>query len=215
MATGIKQLLITPKGGNFTLGRGDASLEFPPGAVEKEIRVRYAIILHGPFVFHAGYKPGSVIVYINMGKITLTKPVCLYLSHWCTRQEGNSGNTLNFASAPHTVEGKQQNYTFDKQEEDADFTSRANVGVLTIQEPHCLFCVATTSETIAMYSAIAFSRYIPSESTLLFRIQLMCDSLEWNEVRTCTAKFLMKLCSIQKLAVHYSPIADAENYITT
>ena len=183
MTTPIKQLLISPEGGTFTLGSGDASLEFPQGAVDKVTSVHYAIILQGPFVFPVGYNPGSVIVYVNMAKSTLVKPVYLSLSHWCIGEEGNYKDTLKFVSAPHTVEGKQHNYTFDKQEEEADFTSHANVGVLTIQEPHCLFCVATTSETIAMYSAIAFSRYIPSESTLLFRIQLMCDSLEWNEVR--------------------------------
>ena len=56
MATGVKQLLISPDGGTFTLGSGDASLEFPPGTVVEETSVRYAIILHGPFV----------IIYLNM-----------------------------------------------------------------------------------------------------------------------------------------------------
>ena len=180
MATGIKQLLISPDGGTFTLGNGDASLEFPPGTVEKETSVRYAIILRGPFVLPAGYKPGSVIIYLNMEGATLLKPVLLYLSHWCIKEEGEDEDTLKFVSASHTLEAGQQAYVFEE-ENDADFT-RSNVGVLSIRDPHCLFCVEAKKETVARYRAITFSQYIPSEETLLFRIQLMCDSLEWNEV---------------------------------
>ena len=180
MATGIKQLLVPADGGRFTLGSGDASLEFPPGTVVKETSVRYAIILHGPFVFPAGCKPGSVVIYLNMEGATLLKPVLLYLSHWCIKEEGDDGDTLKFVSASHTLKAGQQTYVFEE-EDDADFT-RTNVGALSIRDPHCLFCVETKREKIAMYSAIAFSHYIPSEETLLFRIQLVCDSLDWNEV---------------------------------
>ena len=180
MATGIKQLLISPDGGTYKLGSGDASLEFPPGAIVEETSVRYAIILHGPFVFPAGSKPGSVIIYLNMDGATLLKPVLLYLSHWCIKEKGEDEDTLKFVSASHTLEAEQQSYAFEE-EDDADFT-RTNVGVLSIRDPHCLYCVETKRETVAMYNAIAFSRYIPSEKTLLFRIQLMCDSREWNEV---------------------------------
>ena len=181
MAAGIKHLLIGPDGGTFTLGCGDATLKFPPGAVEKEISVHYAIILHGPFVLPAGYKPGSVVVYINMDGATLIKPIQLLLSHWCIREEEDGKETLKFVHAPHTLEAGQEKYTFEEEEE-ADFVTFSDVGILTIRESHCLFCVETTNETIAKYSAIAFSRYIQSEDTLLFKIQLMCDSREWNEV---------------------------------
>ena len=181
MATGIKQLRVSPDGGRFTLGSGDASLEFPPGTVEKETSVRYAIILHGPFVFPAGYKPGSVVIYLNMDGATLLKPALLYLSHWCVKEKGEDEETLKFVSASHTLEAGQQEYVFEE-EDDADFLTRTNVGVLSIQDPHCLYCVEANKEKVAKYNAIAFSQYIPSEQTLLFRIQLMCDSREWNEV---------------------------------
>ena len=183
IATGIKQLLVSADGGRFTLGSGDASLEFSPGAVVEETSDRYAIILHGPFVFPAGCKPGSVVIYLNMNGATLLKPVLLYLSYWCIKKEGEDEDTLKIVSASHTLEAAkagQQVYAFEEEDE-TDFT-RTNVGVLSICDPHCLFCVETKRETVAMYNAIAFSRYIPSEETLLFRIQLMCDSLEWNEV---------------------------------
>ena len=180
MATGIQQLLIGPDGGTFTLGSGDVSLEVPLGAVEKEISVRYAIILHRPFVFPAGYKPGSVVVYLNMDGATLVKPVCLALSHWCSRGEEEDENTLQFLIASHTLEAGQHKYVFE--EEKADFTTQTNAGIFSISEPQCLYCVEAKLETVAMYNAITFSKYIPSEDTLLFRLQIMCDSLEWNEV---------------------------------
>jgi len=182
MATGIKQLLISPDGGTFKLGSGDASLVFPPGAVEKETFIRYAIILHGPFVLPAGYKPGSVGVYLNMDGSTLVKPVQLFLCHWCIKKKEDDV-TLKFIRAPHTLEVGVKEYTYEELDEEADFTTYTNVGVLTIREPRCLYCVETKVETIAKYSAITLTRNVPSDETLFFRIQLMCDSLEWNTVR--------------------------------
>ena len=184
MATGIKQLLVSPDGGTFKLGSGDASLEFPQGAIEKDIYIRYAIILHGPFVFPAGYKPSSVIVYINMDGATLVKPVQLFLSHWCIREEADDEEIMKFIRAPHSLESGKNEYAFEEIEDEADFTTRYNVGVLSIQEPHCLYCVETKGERFGRYSAITFTRNIPSDEALLFRIQLMCDSLEWNKVQS-------------------------------
>ena len=184
MATGIKELLIGPDGGTFTLGSGDASLKVPPGVVTEETSVRYAIILHGPFVFPAGYKPGSVVVYLNMEGATLKNPpVLLYLSYWSIKEREDNQDTLKFLRACHTLEEGQQEYVFEEQEaRKTDFTSHTNVGVLKIWEPKCLYCVEAKNEKVARYNAITFSQYIPSEQTQLFRIQFMCDSLEWNEV---------------------------------
>ena len=179
MATGIKQLLISPDGGTFILGDGDASLTFPPGAVQKDIHIRYAIILHGPFVLPAGYKPGSVVIYLNMDGVTLVKPVQLCLSHWCIREKTDDDETMKFVRAPHSLESGKKEYAF---EEEADFNIHSDMGVLTIKEPHCLYCVEAKGATNARYCAMTFTRYIPSEKTLLFRIQLLCDSLEWIKV---------------------------------
>ena len=181
MATGIKQLLISPDGGTFTLGNGDASLKFPPGAVQKDIHIRYAIILYGPFVLPAGYKPGSVIIYLNMDGATLVKPVQLFLSHWCIRKETDDKETMKFIRAPHSLElGKE--YAFEEVEEEADFDTHSDTGVLAIKEPHCLYCVEAKVATNARYCAMTFTHHIPSEDTLLFRIQLLCASLEWIKV---------------------------------
>ena len=188
LATGIQQLNIGPDGGNFTLGSGDVSLDFPAGAVVEETAVRYAIILHGPFVFHAGYNLGSVVVYINMNGATLVKPVLLYLSHWCIREEGDDKDSLRFATAPHTLPKGQQYYDFEEQEE-ADFTTHTNVGILKISEPQCLHCVKQRIGKIALYRAITFSQYnCTGKDVLDFRIQFVCDSKDWIEVlsNVCT-----------------------------
>ena len=182
MATGIKQLLISPDGGTFTLGNGDASLKFPPGAVQKDIHIHYAIILYGPFVLPAGYKPGSVVIYLQMDGATLLKPVQLFLSHWCIREKTDVEETMKFIRAPHSLESGKKEYAFEEVEEEADFTTYANMGVLTIKEPHCLYCVEAKGAKNARYSAMTFTRYISSEDTLVFRIQLLCDSLEWIKV---------------------------------
>ena len=181
MTTGIRQLRIGPDGGTYTLGSGDALLEVPIGAVEKEIWIRYAIILHGPFVFSAGYTLSSAVIYLNMDGAILMKPVQLAISHWCSRAEGDDEDVLHFLQAPHTLEAAQQKYVFEEQEE-GDFCSHSQKGVLSISEPQCLHCVETKVNTTAWYSAITFTKYIQSKGTLLFRIQIMCDSREWNEV---------------------------------
>ena len=80
MATGKKELHVGPCGGTFVLGSGDATLEFPPGAIAEETSVRYAVIPHGR----------SVVVYLNMEEAILRKPVLLHLSHWCIRKDGGS-----------------------------------------------------------------------------------------------------------------------------
>ena len=182
MATGIKQLRVFPSGGTFKLGSGDASLEVPRGAVEKETTVRCAIILHGPFLFLAGHKLVSVVVYLNMDGAILLKPVLLYLSHWCIKEEGEDQDTLNFATAPHILPSGQQYYNFEEQEE-SNFTTHTNVGILKISEPQCLHCVEAEVQTSALYRALTFSQR-PSEGMLFFRIQLMCNSLDWIKVRT-------------------------------
>ena len=181
MGSEIEQLCIGPDGGTFTLGSGDASLYVPIGAVEKEILIRYAIILHGPFVFSAGYTLSSAIIYLNMDKAILVKPVQLAISHWCSRAEEDDEDALHFLQAPHSLEAGQQKYIFEEQKE-GDFCTHSQRGIFSISAPQCLHCIETKVNTTAWYSAITFSRYIPSEDTMLFRIQIMCDSREWNEV---------------------------------
>ena len=171
MTTGIRQLCIGPDGGTFTLGSGDTSLEVPIGAVEKKILIRYAIILHGPFVFSAGYTLSSAVIYLNMDGAILVKPVQLAISHWCSRAEGVDEDVLHILQAPHTLEAGQQKYVFEEQEE-GDFCSHSRKGIFSISVPQCLHCVETKVNATAWYSAITFTKYISSKGILLFRIQI-------------------------------------------
>ena len=201
MATGIKQLLITPAGGTFTLGSGDASLKFSHGAVAMESLIHYAIILDGPFVFPTDeYQLASVVVYINMDGVVLLKAAELLLTHWCSKEESDDEDALKFLTAPHTLEAEQKYYDFEEQEE-ADFTTHANAGILKITEPKCLHCVKANVDIIAGYRAMSFTKYVPSKNILLFRIQLMCDSKDWEKVGRSNWSMVMKqmLCLLLKL----------------
>ena len=114
----------------------------------------------------------------------------LYLSHWCSREEEDDEDSLKFATAPHTLQGGQQYYEFEEQEE-ADFSTHTNVGILKISEPQCLHCVKGKIGKSALYRAITFSRYTRTgKGALDFKIQFMCDSKDWIQVsgNVCGAK---------------------------
>ena len=172
----IKQLTISPSGGNVTLGCGDAVLIVEVDSVAELTDVHYAIILHGPFVHLAGYKPASVVVYLNLEGATLLKPIKLKVRHWCKDTDVES--SLRLVRAPHTVAVSelQDCYIFD----DIGGTSSSSESVFSISEPQCLYCVEMKAESQARYNAFAFIKNLPD--TTKFRIQLMCDCLEWNVV---------------------------------
>ena len=179
---GIDQLTIHPSADNFHLGNGDATLIIDEGTVKMETIVRYAVILHGPFVYSAGYKPASVVVYLNLEGSTLLKPITLILKHWCKSIEVNGEAVLRLLRAPHTTDEMQDCYIFHEVQGVSSFNS----STFTISEPQCLYCVEMKKESQANYNAIAFQKNLPEENLVMFRIQFMCDSLEWNRVNTCT-----------------------------
>ena len=174
---GIKQLTIHRRGGTYPLGNGDATLIVEEGAVEMETIVCYAVILHGPFVYSAGYKPASVVVYLNLKGANLLKPLKLMIKHWCKPVEVSGA--LKLLRAPHTT-GEMENFRYIFIEVQGD--SLHNTATFTISEPQCLYCVEMKKKSQASYNAIAFQKNLPEDDLVKFRIQLMCDSLEWNGV---------------------------------
>ena len=106
---GIKELTIHQRGGTYPLGNGDATLTVFEDTVEMETVVRYAVILHGPFVYSAGYKPASVVVYLNLEGTNLQKPLKLMLKHWCKPPEVSGEAVLKLLRAPHTT-GEMENF---------------------------------------------------------------------------------------------------------
>ena len=174
---GIKRLTIHRRGGTYPLGNGDATLIVEEGAVEMETIVCYAVILHGPFVYSAGYKPASVVVYLNLKGANLLKPLKLMIKHWCKPVEVSGA--LKLLRAPHTT-GEMENFRYIFIEVQGD--SLHNTATFTISEPQCLYCVEMKKKSQASYNAIAFQKNLPEDDLVKFRIQLMCDSLEWNKV---------------------------------
>ena len=164
------------------MGSGDATLTVDEGTVEMETIVRYAVILHGPFVYSAGYKPASVVVYLNLEGSTLLKPVKLILKHWCNSIEVNGETVLRLLRAPHMTDEMQDCYIFHE----VEGISTSNSSTFSISEPQCLYCVEMEKESQASYNAIAFQKNLCEENLVMFRVQFMCDSLEWNTVSTCT-----------------------------
>ena len=199
--SGIHQLTIHPIGGNFRLGSGDATLIVDEGAVEEETVVRYAVILHGPFVYSAGYKPASVVVYLNLERANLQKPLKLILKHWC-KSIGVIGEAVfRLLRAPHATSEMQDCYIFNEVQGD----SLRNTATFTISEPQCLYCVEMEEEFQASYNAIAFQKSLPEKNLVKFTIQFMCDCLEWNRVSTCTTSRLTdtQLCMLVLLVCFY------------
>ena len=176
---GIKQLTIHQRGGTYPLGSGDATLKVFKDTVEMETVVRYAVILHGPFVYSAGYKPASVVVYLNLEGANLQKPLKLMLNHWCKPVKSNSKATLKLLQAPHTA-GEMENFRYIFHE--VQGISLHNTATFTISEPQCLYCVVMRKGSQASYNAIAFQKNLPEDNLVKFRIQFMCDCLEWNAV---------------------------------
>ena len=180
--SGVDQLTIYTTRSDSPLGNGDATLIVDEGTVEMETVVHYAVILHGPFVYSAGFKPASVVVYLNLKGANLLKPVKLMLKHWCKPVEVSGA--LKLLRAPHTT-GEMENFRYIFHEVQGVLLH--NTATFTISEPQCLYCVEMKEESQASYNAIAFQKNLPEDGDVVkFRIQLMCDCLEWNAVSTCT-----------------------------
>ena len=176
---GIEELTIHRRGGTYPLGNGDATLTVFEDSVEMETVVRYAVILLGPFVYSTGYKPASVVVYLNLEGANLQKPLKLTLNHWCKPVENNSKAALKLLQTPHmTDEMEKFCYIFHE----VQGVSLHNTATFTILKPQCLYCVVMKNKSQASYNAIAFQKNLPEDKLVKFRIQFMCNCLEWNAV---------------------------------
>ena len=90
---GIKTVSIEAKGGILCLEPTSDDIqetkedtifvEVPPDAVSTsaDVKMRYAIILSGPFTLPKGYQFGSPVVYIYYDFRRVTKPLTLHLPH--------------------------------------------------------------------------------------------------------------------------------------
>ena len=181
--SGVRLLTICTTQRELCLGNGDATLIVDEGTVEMDTDVRYAVILHGPFVYSAGYKPASVVVYLNLEGANLLKPLKLMLKHWCKPVEVSGEAVLKLLRAPHTT-GEMENFRYTFDEVQGNFLH--STATFTISEPQYLYCVEMKVESQASYNAIPFQMSLPEDDLVKFRIQLVYDSREWNAVSTGT-----------------------------
>ena len=191
----IQEYFIGPEGGTVGYGNRDAHLEFPPGALEQKSRLRFAILLCGPFQLPNGYLSGSVTVYINLGKVKLKKAFKLHLSTWFRGRQEHAQQTLHFARAYHKLSegGSIKKYQFALLE-DGDFTSLSKAGILEIGQPKCLYQVVAPVGEQLLHTALAFCKEDTEEVRL--RILFCLSSPTWSEVSTPL------LCMVTALKYH-------------
>jgi hypothetical protein len=132
---GIQTLSVGEEGGIFLLEPEDKQfaredqifLTIPKNSVNmdkcKKLTIRYAILMHGPFVLDEGYKLASPVVYINFDPEHILQTSCLYLQlpHWASEKE-----KVYTAVAPHSVNEKQQ-YKFELQEVEKSSSGKFSV----------------------------------------------------------------------------------------
>ena len=142
---GIQSLSVGQEGGLFPLqpqsrelsgDRDVIMLEVPENAVNTavcdKLRIRYGVIVYGPFDVPEGYQLGSMAVYIYFDDDHTAKPVLLHLPHWACK---DSESSLKCAIAPHRLEEGEEKYKF-RFTEDGDFESTEGSCVITI-DGHC------------------------------------------------------------------------------
>lgn len=183
MPNDMQEYFIGPEGGIVGFGNRDAHLEFPPGALEQETRLRFAILLCGPFQLPNGYLSGSVTVYINLGKVTLKKAFKLHLSSWFGGRQEDAQQTLRFARAYHKLPegGSVKKYQFVLLE-GGDFTSSSKAGILEIGQSKCLYQVVAPIGEQLLHTALAFCK--EDTDRVRLRILFCLSSPTWSEVST-------------------------------
>lgn len=177
---GIKDLTVTPDGGTFPLGSTDASLEVPSGAVMRNSLIRYALILHGPFVLPTGYRPVSVVVYLNLSRTTLLQPISLILSDWCEKRYSTEQYELMFFRASHKIRGEKRLYQFS-QLCNAD---HQNADVLRITESKTLYMkVLQEGRGVHdLYCMMPIQKLDVAENCFRMRILFIWSSDSWRQV---------------------------------
>ena len=117
-----------------------AHLEAPKGVVNPgvELRMRYAVILEGPFSFPNGYRRvSSVLFFWCNNPQELQKELTIRLQHWVNVTGKGSG--LCFMEANHDLRSGESCYSFMPME-GGDFDQGS--GSLRLKNHFCLLCTA-------------------------------------------------------------------------
>ena len=186
----VKTLPIEAKGGILHLqptsgelgGTNDITIyvEVPPDAVcvTNSVKMRYAVIPHGPFILPKGYQLGSMAVYIYYNGQHVTKPLILRLPHWYVGED-HTTDGLSFAVAPHSLKEGEREYHFQLIE-GGDFSLHQQYGIYHINGHSSLFAEVIKEEATSDYLATQWDQQLASETYT--RIAITYYSEVWLQV---------------------------------
>ena len=137
---GLQSLNVSS--GTYTLGPGNSStkLVVPNEALShsKDLGIRYATLLDGPFYIPEDYYIVSSVLYIDYDTCLVNKPFELLLNHWYAGKDRQK--TMTFLKAPH-VANEDGLFHFEKFGRGL-FSDEQQFGVLKLQDHLCLICCA-------------------------------------------------------------------------
>ena len=156
------------------------SIEVPPDAVRTSdnVKMRYAVIPHGPFVLPKGYQLGSMAVYIYYNGSHVTKPLKLRLPHWYGGKN-HITDALSFAIAPHSLKQGTSEYCFELVE-GGIFSEHQQFGIYHINGHSSLFAEVVKEKANSVYLATQWEKRLERETRT--RIVITHYSGVWPEV---------------------------------
>ena len=181
---GLQSLNIS-SGTDYTLGPGNglAKLVVPNEAFPqcKELEIRYATLLDGPFYIPEDYYIVSSVLYIDYDTCLVNKPFELLLNHWYAGKDRQK--TMTFLKAPH-VANEDGLFHFEKFGRGL-FSDEQQFGVLKLQDHLCLICCAVES-THQFYPPmtcriVMLTKQVETD-IVLFALYLTFDDAAWIKV---------------------------------
>ena len=177
---GIKTVTLNAEGGIICLHTLSNKLqwmkddtifvEVPPDAVNTSanVKMRYAIILSGPFTLPKGYQFGSPVVYIYYDGRRVTKPLTLKIPHWYGGTS-HARDGLSFAIAPHSLKRGATAYQFQFIR-GSTFPKHQQYGILHIDGHSSLIAEVFKEKATSLYLATQWEQRLARESHTKFAI---------------------------------------------
>lgn len=180
---GLQSLNVSS--GTYTLGPGNglASLFVPNEAFSqsKELGVRYATLLDGPFYIPEDYYMVSSVLYIDYDTCLVNKPFKLFLNHWYAGKDRQK--TMTFLKASHVAK-EDGLFHFEKFGRGL-FSDEQQFGVLKLEDNLCLICCAV-ERTDQFYPSmtcriVMLTKQLKTD-IVLFALYLTFDDAAWIKV---------------------------------
>ena len=155
-----------------------AHLKAPKGMVNPgvELRMRYAVILEGPFSFPHGYRRVSSVLFLCCNNPQeLQKELTIQLRHWANVTDKGSG--LCFMKANHELGSDESCYNF-KPVEGGVFDQDS--GCLRLKGHFCLLCIAIDDSK--KYKSNRYYAVLCSKRDQEFRICIAYGVPSWIQV---------------------------------